>query len=133
MLSLAGGWELAMTSCVKTAWKKFKELLPVLSSRHLSKTPWLCVQLMCRECDASCKRDLALDKAISTALTAQRLSHDQTDLQCKARGLATVRSNELLARLEIDDLNVILREKRLCWFGQVDNPVAQLRQLATCR
>ena len=31
--------------------------------------------------------------------------------------MATVRSIELLARLEIDDLDVILGEKRLCWFG----------------
>ena len=36
MLSAAGGFELAMTTHVKTAWKKFKELLPVLSSHNLS-------------------------------------------------------------------------------------------------
>ena len=36
MLSAAGGCELSTTTCVKTAWKKFKDLLPVLSSRHLS-------------------------------------------------------------------------------------------------
>ena len=30
--------------------------------------------------------------------------------------VATIRSNELLAQLEIDDLDVILREKRLHWF-----------------
>ena len=36
MLSAAGGCELSTTTCVKTAWKKFKELKPVLSSRHLS-------------------------------------------------------------------------------------------------
>ena len=36
MLSAAGGCELSTTTCVKTAWKKFKELLPVLSSHHLS-------------------------------------------------------------------------------------------------
>ena len=36
MLSAAGGCELSTTTHVKTAWKKFKELLPVLSSRHLS-------------------------------------------------------------------------------------------------
>ena len=33
MLSAAGGCELSATKCVKTTWKKFKELLPVLSSR----------------------------------------------------------------------------------------------------
>ena len=35
MLSAAGGCELSTTTRVKTAWKKCKELLPVLSSRHL--------------------------------------------------------------------------------------------------
>ena len=36
MLSAAGGCELSTTTRVKTAWKKFKELLPVLSSPALS-------------------------------------------------------------------------------------------------
>ena len=35
-LSVAGGCELTTTTHVKNAWKKFKDLLPVLSSRHLS-------------------------------------------------------------------------------------------------
>ena len=40
MLSAAGGCELSTTTRVKTAYKKFKELKPVLSSCHLSfKTP----------------------------------------------------------------------------------------------
>ena len=36
MLLASGGCELSITTHVKTAWKKFKDLLPVLSSRHLS-------------------------------------------------------------------------------------------------
>ena len=36
MLSAAGGCELSTTTHVKTAWKKFKDLLPVFSSHHLS-------------------------------------------------------------------------------------------------
>ena len=36
MLSAGGGCEKAVTTRVKTAWKKFRELLPVLTSRHLS-------------------------------------------------------------------------------------------------
>ena len=36
MLFAAGGCELLTTTRVKTTWKKFKELLPVLSSCHLS-------------------------------------------------------------------------------------------------
>ena len=36
MLSAGGGCEIMVTNGVKTAWKKFRELLPVLTSRHLS-------------------------------------------------------------------------------------------------
>ena len=36
MLFAAGGCELSTTTRVKTAWKKFKELLYVLLSCHLS-------------------------------------------------------------------------------------------------
>ena len=36
MLSAGGGCEISVTTRVKTAWKKFRELLPVLTSCHLS-------------------------------------------------------------------------------------------------
>ena len=45
MLSAAGGCELSTTTHVKTAWKKFKELLPVLSSHHLSRHVAACTAL----------------------------------------------------------------------------------------
>ena len=38
----------------------------------------------------------------------------------KPENVASVRSKELLAQLEIDDLDVILREKSLRWFGHVE-------------
>ena len=55
MLSAAGGCELSTTTRVKTPWKKFKELKPVLSSRHLSFKTWPCVQLVCAERNAPCQ------------------------------------------------------------------------------
>ena len=55
MLSAAGGCELPTTTRVKTAWKKFKDLLPVLSLRHLSFKTWPCVQLLCVERIAPCQ------------------------------------------------------------------------------
>ena len=36
MLSAGGGCEMGVTTRVKTAWKKFRELLPVLTSHYLS-------------------------------------------------------------------------------------------------
>ena len=47
MLSAAGGCELSTTTRVKTAWKKFKELKPVLSSRHFSFKTRGCVYSSC--------------------------------------------------------------------------------------
>ena len=38
----------------------------------------------------------------------------------KPEDVATVRSSELLAKLELEELNLILRERRLCWFGHVE-------------
>ena len=36
MLSANGGCEITVATCVKTAWKKLRELLPFLTSHHLS-------------------------------------------------------------------------------------------------
>ena len=41
--------------------------------------------------------------------------------------MAVVRSSKLLAKLEIEDLDLILRERRLCWFGYVDRSSGAVR------
>ena len=38
----------------------------------------------------------------------------------KPEDVATVRSNELLAKFELEDLELILRERRFCWFGHME-------------
>ena len=38
----------------------------------------------------------------------------------KPEDVATVRSSELLAKLQLEDLNLILRERRIHWFGYVE-------------
>ena len=81
MLSAAGSCELSTTTHVKTAWKKFKELLPVLSSCHLSHAH---VQLLCVERNAPYQWDLAIDKAKLPASAAEWQGNGQTDLQCQA-------------------------------------------------
>ena len=34
--------------------------------------------------------------------------------------IVTTRSSELLAQLGIEDLDLILKERRLCWYGHVE-------------
>ena len=47
--------------------------------------------------------------------------------------VATVRSNYLLAQLEIDYIVVNLREKSVAGFYTLTKSVAHLRQFVTCR
>ena len=41
--------------------------------------------------------------------------------------VATVRSSELLAKLELEDRDLILRERRLLWFGHVERSSGAIR------
>ena len=41
--------------------------------------------------------------------------------------MATVRSSELLAKLELDHLDLILRERRLRWFGHEERSSGAIR------
>ena len=121
MLSAAGGCELSTTTHVETTWKKFKELLPVLFSHHLSfKTRGRVY--------SSCVRSAMLHASETWPLTKANLQHLQQNDRAMIRQLCnvtpqdvvTTRSNELLARLDIEDPDLILKERRLRWYGHVE-------------
>ena len=121
MLSAAGGCELSTTTCVKTAWKKLKELLPVLSSRNLSFKTCGCVY-------SSCVRSAMLHASETWPLTKPNLKRLQWNDRAMIRQICnvrpqdvvTTRSSELLVRLGIEDLDLILKERRLSWYGHVE-------------
>ena len=121
MLSAAGGCELSTITRVKTAWKKFKDLLPVLSSCHLSFKTHGHVY-------SSCVRSTMLHASETWQLTKPNLQRLQQNDRamirqiCNARwqDIVTIRSNELLVRLGIEDLDLILKERRLRWYGHVE-------------
>ena len=121
MLSAAGGCELSTTTHVKTAWKKFMDLLPVLSSRHLSfKTRG--------HVYSSCVWSAMLHASQTWPLTKPNLQHLQRNDRAMIRqtcnirpqDIVTTRSNELLVRRGIKDLDLILKERRLRWYGHVE-------------
>ena len=121
MLSAAGCCELSTTTHVKTALKKFKELLPVLSSCHLSfKT--------CGHVYSSCVRSAMLHAKETWPLTKPNLQYLQKNdramirqiCHVKLQDIVKIRSNELLARLGIQDLDFILKERKLRWYGYVE-------------
>ena len=114
MLSAGKGCEITVITRVKTAWKKFRELLPVLTPCHLSyKTPG--------HVYSSCVRSAMLNASETWPLTKTNLQRNDRAMikqicSIKREDLATVRSSELLAKLELKDLDLILREKAfLVW------------------
>ena len=120
MLSAAGGCELSTTTRVKTTWKKFRELIPVPSSLHLSfKTRG--------HVYSSCVRSTMLHASESWPLTKPSPQRQQRNdramirqiCNVKPQDTANIRSTELLARLGIEDLDLILKERRLHWYGHV--------------
>ena len=121
-LSAAGSCEFSTTICVKTAWKKFKELLLVLSSRHLSFNKCGCMH-------SSGVRSAMLHASETWPLTKpnlQRLQQNDRAMirqicNVKPQDIVTTRSKELLAQLGIEDLDLILKERRLRWYGHVEH------------
>ena len=106
---------------MKTAWRKFKELLPVLSTRHLSfKT--------CCRVYSSCVRSAMLHANETWPLTKPNLKRLQRNdkamirqiCKVKPQDIVTTRSNVLPARLGIEDLVLILKERRLRRHGHVE-------------
>ena len=121
MLLAAGGCEFSTTIRVKTTWKKFKELLPVLPSSHLSfKTRGRVY--------SSCVQSAMLHASETWPVTKPNLQRLQQNDRAMIRQICNVRpqnvvatrSNELLARLGIEDLDLNLKERRLCWYGHVE-------------
>ena len=114
MFWAGGGYEITVTTRVKTAWKKFRELLPVLTSRHLSYKTRGHVY-------SSCMRSAMLHASETWPLTNTNMqglqSNDRAMIRqicsIKPEDVATVRSIELLPKLKLEDLNLILRERRL--------------------
>ena len=111
MLSAAGGCELLTTTRVKTAWKKFKDLLPVHASRYL------CFKTRGRVY-SSCVRSAMLHASEIWPLTKPNLQRLQQNDRAMIRQICNVRpqdivttmSSELLVRLGIEDLDCILKE-----------------------
>ena len=132
MRSAASGCELSTTTHVKNAWKKFKELKPVLSSRHLSfKTRGRVY--------STCVRSTMLHASGTWPVTKpclQRLQRNDRAMirqicNVKQQDTATIRSIELLTGLGIEDLDLILKGEGSNGMDMWNAPKVQSRQPLT--
>ena len=117
MLSAAGGCELSTTTYMKTACKKFKELLQVLSSHQLTfKTRGrvYSTTLHANETWPLTKPNLQYLQWNDRAMIRQICN-------VKLQDTVTTTSNELLLQLGIEDLDLVLKERRLHWYGHIEH------------
>ena len=102
MFYAGGGCEIAVTTCVKTAWKKFRELLPVLTSRHLSyKTGGHVYSYCVRSAILHASETWPLTKTNMQRLQPNDRAMIRKICSIKPEDVARVRSSELLAKLEL--------------------------------
>ena len=131
MLSAGGGCELAAITRCKCAWGKFRQLLPLLTNRHLP--------LLTRgKVYSSCVRSVMLHAAETWAMKVDTLNrlrrNDRAMISwiCNVRAKDEVSSDSLLTKLGIQDLDVVLRTSRMRWFGHVERStgwIAEVRKL----
>ena len=127
-LSSGGGCELASITRCRVAWGKFHELLPILTSRSFPITSRGRVY-------NSCVRSAMLHASETWAPTSSDLHRLQRNDRAMIRwmcGVITkdeVSSQDLLARMQLDDLTKVLRTRRLRWHGHVERSDGWLKKV----
>ena len=117
-LSAGGGCEVSSITRIRAAWGKFRELLPILTSRSLSL-------LKRGEVYSCCVRSTMLYGSETWAQTRETLQRMQRNDRTMIRWICGVRlsdrihSDALLAKLNILSIEDLLRRRRLRWFGHV--------------
>ena len=117
-IGAGGGCDLSVITRIRSAWGKFRELLPILTSRALSyitrgqmySTYIRTVLLYASECWAPNVNDL---------LKLQRNDRAMIRWTCNVRLKDHISSDSLLRKLGINNIQTLLRYNRLHWYGHV--------------
>ena len=117
-IGAGGGCDLSVITRIRSAWGKFRELLPILTTHALSyitrgqiySTYIRTVLLYASECWAPNVNDL---------LKLQRNDRAMIRWTCNVRLKDHISSDSLLRKLSINNIQTLLRYNRLRWFGHV--------------
>ena len=118
-LSAGGGSELAAIARCRSAWSRFRQLLPILETR------WLPLTTKGRVYN-TCVRSALLYASETWAMSAACLNRLRRNDRAMIRwmcGVSTedeISSSALLERMKLDDLEDVLRTRRMRWFGHVE-------------
>ena len=130
MLSAGGGAEASTITRIRSGWKKFRELLPLLTGRMFShktkgKLYSACVSVMLYGSETWPLKEDDINRIARTEKTMIRW-------MCNVTLRDRVPSDELRTRLGITNIVDMLRRSRLRWFGHVermtaDNPASRCK------
>ena len=118
MLSAGGECALAIATRCSTAWGKFRKVLPILTSKHVSP-------LTRGKVFSACIRSALLDGSKTWAQTAPDLQKYRRNDRAMIHWICCVKSHDevpmetLYTKLEIQEVAVALRTKHLRWYGHV--------------
>ena len=116
MLDAGGGYNTAITHWCCLAWGRFRKLLPILTSHHLSPK----VQGRVYE---ACVRTPMLHSSetwrpnIPDLLCLQHIDRAMIHWICAVNERSIVSSIHLLQKLGLHDITTVLYSRRLRWFG----------------
>ena len=118
LLSAGGGCKLAANTRCKSAWCKFRQLLPLLTHCQVPL-------LTRRKVYSSCVRSVMLHAAETLAIkgyTDRLRRNDRAMIHwiCNVKTKDEVSSDSLLTKLGLKDLDMVLRTNRMRWFGHVE-------------
>ena len=118
MLWAGGGCELAVITRCSVAWKKFENLLPILTSKHITLKFF-------GKLYTSCVRSALLYGSENWAPTVAVLQRLQRNDRSMIRCICGVNlkdkspSSVFLTKLKIPDIRTLLQSFRLHWYGHV--------------
>ena len=127
-LSAGGGCEIAAITRCKSAWKSFRELLPVLTNKQLPATTRGQVY-------NSCVRSVMLYGSETWAATASTVKRLQRNDRAMVRWMCLVKPEDdtnfetLLSQLKIKDITDVLQLGRLRWLGRVERSTSWISQV----
>ena len=125
-----GGCQRAITTRIRCAWGKFRELLPLLTSKSISflrrgQLFNACVRralMRAAECWATTKKDM--DRI-------QRTDRSMMRWMCGVRLSDRVRVISLLQKLNLPSIESLVRGSRLRWHGHVSRSSEWIKQITT--
>ena len=128
MLSAGGGCMSAVTTRCKSAWGKFRQLLPLLTARSLP--PKTKGRLF-----SSCVRSTLLHASETWPMTSTALHRMCRNDNAMIRWICGVKPSDdphmadLHTKLGLLDLRVVIRERRLRWFGHVSRSSGEINRV----